>query len=277
MTYPISLIISFYNKIDLLKLIFAALEIQTYRNFEVVIADDGSKPEVVAEIEKIRANYFFKIKHVWQEDNGWQKNIVLNKAVQAAEGEYLIFIDGDCIPQKCFIQEHVENRSIGRIVSGRRVLLTDKVSKSLTEKKINNGYIEFRVGFPLLYETVVKGKYTRMENMLRVRNKFIRSLFIKDKMRSFLGCNFSAWKSDILNVNGFDERFIYPGTGEDMDLEERLKRTGVMPISKKHLLTLFHYYHIHFDTNHEPNQKLYEENNKNKITFTPYGIEKNKP
>ena len=71
MTYPISLIISFYNKIDLLKLIFAALEIQTYKNFEVVIADDGSKPEVVAEIEKIRANYFFKITHVWQEDDGY--------------------------------------------------------------------------------------------------------------------------------------------------------------------------------------------------------------
>ena len=274
MTYPVSLIISFYNKIDLLKLIFAALERQTFQNFEVVIADDGSGPEVVEEIQKIQANYFFLIKHIWHEDNGWQKNIILNKAIQAAEGEYLIFIDGDCIPQKRFVEEHVENRIAGKIISGRRVLLTKNISKNLTETKIKNGYMDCLVGFPLFYETVFKGKYTRMENMVRIRNKFIRRLFIKEKMRSFLGCNFSVWKSDILTVNGFDERFIYPGTGEDMDLEERLKRVGVLPVSKKHLVTLFHYYHVHFDTNHEPNKVLYEENNRNKVTFTPFGITK---
>jgi len=274
MTYPVSLIISFYNKIDLLKLIFAALERQTFQNFEVVIADDGSGPEVVEEIQKIQANYFFLIKHIWHEDNGWQKNIILNKAIQAAEGEYLIFIDGDCIPQKRFVEEHVENRIAGKIISGRRVLLTKNISKNLTETKIKNGYMDCLVGFPLFYETVFKGKYTRMENMVRIRNKFIRRLFIKEKMRSFLGCNFSVWKSDILKVNGFDERFIYPGTGEDMDLEERLKRAGVLPVSKKHLVTLFHYYHVHFDTNHEPNKVLYEENNRNKVTFTPFGITK---
>ena len=274
MSYPVSLIISFYNKIDLLKLIFAALERQTFQNFEVVIADDGSKPEVVEEIQRIQSNYFFLIKHVWHEDDGWQKNIILNKAIQAAEGEYLIFIDGDCIPQKRFVEEHVENRIAGKIISGRRVLLTKNISKNLTETKIKNGYMDCLVGFPLFYETVFKGKYTRMENMVRIRNKFIRRLFIKEKMRSFLGCNFSVWKSDILTVNGFDERFIYPGTGEDMDLEERLKRVGVLPVSKKHLVTLFHYYHVHFDTNHEPNKVLYEENNRNKVTFTPFGITK---
>ena len=174
MTYPVSLIISFYNKIDLLKLIFAALERQTFQNFEVVIADDGSGPEVVEEIQKIQANYFFLIKHIWHEDNGWQKNIILNKAIQAAEGEYLIFIDGDCIPQKRFIEEHLENRIAGKIISGRRVLLTKNISKNLTETKIKNGYMDCLVGFPLFYETVFKGKYTRMENMVRIRNKFIR-------------------------------------------------------------------------------------------------------
>lgn len=144
----------------------------------------------------------------------------------------------------------------------------------LSENKIRNGYIDCQIGFPLFFETIFRGKHTRMENMIRVRNKFIRPLFIKDKMRSFLGCNFSLWKSDLLKVNGFDERFVYPGTGEDMDLEERLKRAGVHPISKKHLVTLYHYYHIHFDTNHEPNKLLLAENNKNEVTFTPYGIQK---
>ena len=90
-----------------------------------------------------------------------------------------------------------------------------------------------------------------------------------------MGCNFSVWKSDVLKVNGFDERFVYPGTGEDSDLENRLSRIGIFPISKKHLVTLFHFYHIQFDTNHEPNTKLFNENNQNKVTYTPFGIVKN--
>ena len=272
MAQPISLIISFYNKIELLEFIFIALEKQTYRNFEVVIADDGSRPEVVDRISSIKSSYYFPIKHVWHEDNGWQKNKILNKAIQATEGDYIIFIDGDCIPQKRFIQEHVENRAINQVISGRRVLLTEKISKRLDVNKIEKGYLEFAVGFPLFFETIFRHKKTSIENMVRIPNKYIRNLFIKDKRRFFLGCNFSAWKSDLLKVNGFDERYVYPGTGEDMDLEKRLVRIGVYPKSKKHLVTIYHFYHIRFDTNHEPNKMLYEENIRNEVTFTPFGI-----
>jgi glycosyltransferase involved in cell wall biosynthesis len=275
MHQPISLIISFYNKIEILKFIFAALELQTYHNFEVVIADDGSKTEVAAEINRIKSTYFFQIKHVWQEDNGWQKNKILNKAVVASEGEYLIFIDGDCIPEKHFIQEHVENRAENQVVSGRRVMLTEKTSNKLSVQKVQNGYLNCGVAFPLFFETVFDGKQTYMENMLRIRNKFLRHLFLKDRRRFLLGCNFSVWKSDMLKVNGFDERFVYPGTGEDLDLEERLSRIGVYPVSKKHLVTVFHYDHVHYDCIHEPNQLLNAENNLNQVTFTPYGIKKN--
>ncbi|MFZ4724469.1 MAG: glycosyltransferase [Paludibacter sp.] len=272
MSNPISLIISFYNKIELLKLIFAALEVQTYQNFEVIIADDGSKPEVVEEINRIKSDYFFAIKHIWHEDNGWQKNIILNLAVKASDGEYLIFIDGDCIPEKHFIQEHVENRAEHQVISGRRVMLTEGVSNQLTINKIKNGYLNFSVAFPLFFETVFKGKRTYMENMFRVRNKFLRSIFLRNRKRYILGCNYSIWKSDLLKVNGFDERFVYPGTGEDTDLEARLSRVGVYSISKKQLVTIFHYYHVHFNTDHEPNKKLFNENNLNKITSTPFGI-----
>ena len=272
MSIPVSLIISFYNKVEILKLIFAALEVQTYQNFEVIIADDGSKPEVVEEINKIKSDYFFTIKHVWHKDSGWQKNIILNRAVKASEGEYLIFIDGDCIPEKHFIQEHVENRADHQVISGRRVMLTESISNKLTINKIKNGYLNFCVAFPLFFETVFKGKRTYMENMLRIRNKFLRRIFLRNRKRYILGCNYSIWKSDLLKVNGFDERFVYPGTGEDTDLEARLSRIGVYSISKKQLVTIFHYYHVHFNTDHEPNQKLFSENNLKEVTATPFGI-----
>ncbi len=274
MNQPVSLIISFYNKIELLKFIFAALERQTYQNFEVIVADDGSKKEIVEEIDRLRNNFSFIIRHVWQEDNGWQKNKILNHAIVASEGDYLIFIDGDCIPHKRFIQEHVENRAQHQVISGRRILLTEKISKALTLTKIQNGYFDFLVGFPLFFQTVFGRKKTYMEDMFRIRNPHIRSIFLKDRRRYLLGCNYSVWKSDLLKINGFDERFIHPGTGEDTDLEERLARTGVYCISKKHLVTIFHVYHVHFDTDHKPNKKLYEENNSNMVTYTPHGIYK---
>ena len=275
MNQPVSLIISFYNKIELLKFIFAALERQTFQNFEVIIADDGSNPEVVEEVERIKLNYFFQIKHVWHEDNGWQKNKILNKAVVASEGDYLIFIDGDCIPHRRFIQEHVENRVQNQVISGRRILLTEKISKRLNINRVQNGYLDFWVGLPLFFETIFGRKKTFFEDILRIRNPFFRKLFLKDRRRYLLGCNYSIWKTDILKVNGFDERFVYPGTGEDTDLEERLARTGIFCISKKHLVTIFHVFHIHFDTDYEPNKILFEENNLKKTTYTPFGINKN--
>jgi len=272
MAQPVSLIISFYNKIELLKLIFAALERQTFRNFEVIIADDGSNNEVVAEINSIIANFFFEIKHVWQEDDGWQKNKILNKAIVVSEGDYLIFIDGDCIPHRRFVQEHFENKVENQVICGRRVMLTECVSKGLTINKINNGYLEYSVVFPLFYETVFCKRKTFMEDMLRVRSKLFRKLFLKDRKRYLLGCNYSIFKSDLLKVNGFDERFHNPGLGEDTDLEDRLARIGVFCISKKHLVTIFHVNHLHFNTDNESNKELFKENKNNYVTFTPHGI-----
>ena len=151
-------------------------------------------------------------------------------------------------------------------------MLTESISNKLTINKIKNGYLNFCVAFPLFFETVFKGKRTYMENMLRIRNKFLRSIFLRNRKRYILGCNYSISKSDLLKVNGFDERFVYPGTGEDTDLEARLSRIGVYSISKKQLVTIFHYYHVHFNTDHEPNQKLFSENNMNEVTATPFGI-----
>lgn len=270
----VSLIISFYNKIELLEYIFIALERQTCKNFEVIVADDGSNEDTVAKLNELKEKYPFPIKHVWHEDKGWRKNAILNKAVTASECDYLIFIDGDCIPHPKFIQEHLENRKEKQVISGRRVMLTQKVSQKLNKTTIRNGYLDHRAFFPLLKETLFDKQPTHIENMIRIRNKIIRRLFVKDKTRGFWGCNFSLWKKDLLAVNGFDERFVYPGFGEDVDLDNRLRKTGVYPVSKKHLVTQYHVFHKHFDTLYEPNMALVEENKKRDGAFTPYGINK---
>lgn len=270
-TTKLSLIISFYNKIQILEKVLESVSLQTFKNFEVVIADDGSNEDVVNRIQAIRKEYPFVIKHIWHEDDGWRKNTILNKAVQNAAAEYLVFIDGDCILEPHFLEEHYNARKQGEVVTGRRVLLTPSTTKQLLNHKLSTKYLKFNLFFQLLFETLFKGKKTQLERMIRLP-KWLRDIFIKERKRFILGCNFSLHKSDLLSVNGFDERFQYPGYGEDIDLEFRLARKGVPSMSRKCQLVQFHCYHQHFDTNYEPNKQLLQENTKNNITYTPYGI-----
>ncbi len=271
----VSLIISFYNNIDLLKIIFAALEQQTFKAFEVVIADDGSSKEVVRKVHKLMVSSSFPVQHCWHEDQGWRKNIILNQAVLSSRSNYLIFIDGDCIPHRCFIEEHFEHRHPGIVLTGRRVQLTQRLSTQLTENRIINGSFERHLKIKLLISTVFQKKL-HIENAFRIKKPYLRKVFVKDKVKGIVGCNFSAHKADILKVNGFDERFLHPGTGEDTDLCRRMKRAGIMTISKKHLLTVYHIFHKRFDLKYQPNIDLLHENDKKGVTYTPFGIDREK-
>jgi len=276
MQCPISLIISVYNKIDFLELIFAALEIQTYKEFEVVIADDGSDTNFVKGLDLLISKATFPAKHVWHEDKGWRKNIILNRAIVAAEGNYLIFIDGDCIPHPLFIEEHVNGRKPNQVMCGRRVTLTKKISKEVTLLQIQNTNFHRKLFWSLLFETIFYKKQTKIVHMFRIRNKVLRSIFAREKSKSILGCNFSAWKVDLLKVNGFDERFVHPGMGEDTDLDNRLRENGVFMVSNKFLMTIYHMFHNQLDLGNSYNFLLRDENLGNKVTYTPYGIKKTK-
>lgn len=271
----ISLIISVYNKIDFLKLIFAALELQTYKQFEVVIADDGSGIDFVNKLNLLSTEVSFPVKHVWHADIGWRKNTILNKAIVSSEGDYLVFIDGDCIPHPYFIQEHFENRKPNQVICGRRVTLTEKISKQITTYKIKNKNFHYSLLIPLLIDTI-RGEETHIKQMFQSRNKTIRSILGKNKIKGFWGCNFSIFKKELLIVNGFDERYIHPSMGEDTDLNLRLNNNGVFSYSKKFLVTIYHIFHAYnFDKIHEMNYLLYDKNVKDKVSFTPYGILKN--
>ena len=267
-----SIIIGFYNKIELLRKILEALRLQTLQDFEVVIADDGSKPEVVQAIEELQAASPFPIVHVWHEDQGWRKNIILNKAVMAAHGEYLLFIDGDCIPEPHFVEEHVTEGRPGMVLSGRRILMGPRGTDYLLSAPLTRSRFGFGLFMALLRDTL-HGSKTRMEHMLHVRCGWLRRLFVRDKTRFILGCNFSLYKQDLLSVNGFDERFLYPGYGEDIDLWYRLERAGIKTYSRKGLLIQYHCHHKRFDTDYAPNKQLMQENNDNQVTWTPYGIQ----
>lgn len=272
-TVSVSVIIPFYNGIEWLKMIFIALARQSFKNFEVILADDGSREDVIKQLNELIASQPFKVTHLWHEDKGFRKNIMLNRAIMQNDNEYLIFLDGDCIPHHKFVEEHYKARKEGVVIAGRRVDLPGNISESLTPEKVSNKHFERNLTFPLLYAGLRK-KERHMENCIRITNKTLRKWLIKQRYEGILGCNFSIFKSDLLKVNGFDERFVNPGTGEDTDLEYRLKRIGIRPFLLNHYITVYHKKHKRLDVNNEPNQILFNENNDNNVGWTPYGVVK---
>ena len=262
-----SLIISFYNNLFNLKLILAALEIQSEKDFEVIIADDGSKKEIVKEITQLVNQSPLVIKHVWHEDNGWWKNRILNQAVSVSESENLIFIDGDCIPHHHFINDHLSELTQHFIIGGRRCNLSEHFSNNLSEAQIKNGQLTRFFSF-----WKANRRMRHFEKSIRLPWKWIRP-FLDKQDKGLLGCNFSVKKARILQVNGFDERYKSPGVGEDTDLEVRLHQIGMSTKTIPFKAIQYHLYHERLSrVGENENLKLLKENTQLSNGWTPFGI-----
>lgn len=267
----VSLIIAFYNDPGNLKLILPSLELQTCPSFEVILADDGSSEEMVGEIQEMIRNSSLNIRHIWHEDRGWRKNIILNKAVVESRSDYLVFIDGDCILHPRCLEEHFHHKKKKWIIAGRRVNLSPGFSAGLTPERIRNGIL-WGWSLPALVWKNRKHENAHLENAFYFRNSFLRSR-INKKDKGVLGSHFSLFREDLLAVNGFDERFLSPAVGEDTDLELRLRRNGMKVRTLKHIAIQYHLYHKKLPRE-KRNLGILEENNRKGITHTPYGIVK---
>lgn len=237
-----SVIISFYENIDFLKLALAGFEIQTDKSFEIIIADDGSSEKICKELSELIKKSQLNILHVWHEDEGWRKNRIYNKAILASNSNYLIFADGDCVPHPRFVEEHVKNRAMGVVLTGRRAYMSERITRKLNQEKIKKKYLKGRYLLPLLiHNTILKdGKY--FENTIYFKSRLIRKL-INRKEKGLMGSNFSIYRDDILKVNGFDEQYTAPSVGEDTDLGYRLILAGMKVKTLKHIAVQYHLYH----------------------------------
>jgi len=265
-----TVIAAFYNRIDYLKHVLAGFERQTDKSFEIIIADDGSREDVVAEIKEIITSHSFPISHVWQEDKGFRKNKILNKAITESESDYLIFIDADCIPHRSFIEGHLSFSNKNTSLTGRRINLSQKITNLLSEKNIRDGFLENH--FLSLIKDGLLGKSVDVEKGLYLRNKFLLNL-LNRKKRGLLGCNFSLFKENLFKINGFDERYESPSIGEDSDVQFRLELSGVKIKSINHAAVQYHLFH-NIRERLPTNLQLFEEIKQQKVAFTPFGISK---
>ncbi len=236
----LSLIISVYNKPGNLRLVLAALGRQSWTDFEVLVADDGSGPEIRQVVAEDRPQPTFPLTHLWQDDRGWRKNTILNTAIRAAATDYLVFIDGDCLPSRHFLLDHWKERETGRVLLGRRVETSERWSKELTLERVRSGAFE-RFGWKELSD-MLRGKSLRVEDGVRIPSAILRAILLRSA-RGMLGANFSAWKRDLEAVNGFDELYDGPGCGEDSDLQYRLSLIGVRGKSLRNVAIEYHIWH----------------------------------
>lgn len=269
-SFEASVIIAFYNKLHFLKLVLAGFENQSVKSFEIIIADDGSAKNVVEELTVLIKQSPLHIGHIWHEDKGWRKNEMLNKAVSASKSNYLIFIDGDCIPHSRFVEGHLAEKQPGVCLTGRRVNLSENITTMLTLQHIEKRFLE--KNFMYLMKDVYFGKSNHVGQSIYLKAGFLRRL-ANQKKRGILGCNFSLFKADLLQINGFDERYKAPSIGEDTDIQYRLELCGIKIKSLIHIAIQYHLYHKELPRKNE-NFAIFAQVKAENKAYTPYGIKK---
>lgn len=270
----ISLIFSTYNSPKWLEKVLWGCVYQTDKNFEVVIADDGSNEETKHVVDYFINHTELNIQHIWHEDDGFQKCKILNKAILAAEGEYLIFTDGDCIPRKDFIEVHRHYSEPGYFLSGGYTKLPMSTSESITTGNIelgdcfNKNWLQ-RNGYSRDLNANIKlMKLTAGPTSSKILNS------LTPTKPTWNGHNASCWKKDALIVNGYDSRLRYGGL--DREFGERLIISGLKTKQIRYSAICIHLDHPRGYANAEGwklNRSIRANNIKNKIYKTEFGIE----
>ena len=269
----ITVIISTYNKIDWLKKVLWGYALQTHKNLEIMIADDGSDDKTAALINEVRKDFPYTLRHIWHEDKGYMRQTILNEAILAAKGDYIIMTDGDCIPKKDFVEIHANHAEKGRFLSGGYCKLSLYLSESISKKEVEDGIC---FDFKWLKSQEKLG----LSNTLKLRSgKKIGKILDKytPTNPTFNNCNSSGWKSDFILINGYDERMQYGGP--DRDFGERLENAGISGIQIRHRAITLHLDHPRGYKNQESidkNLAIRAFNKKNNVVETDFGMKQHK-
>jgi glycosyltransferase involved in cell wall biosynthesis len=242
MPYPkCTLIISVYKDTEALGFILDSLERQTLSPDEIIISEDGDSTEMAAYLAT-QKNRFPNLIHLTQEDDGWRKNIAMNNSIKASKNEYLIFIDGDCVPYSTFIQGHVENAQKGIVLCGKRFELGPKFTERVKRHELTLHDIEKK--FLWYLPAMIADDARHPEDGLTFKShSFISRQIHKRYVRHIIGCNWSCYKENFLKINGFDETYRLPAEGEDVDPSWRFRGMGTELKSCRNNANILHLYH----------------------------------
>lgn len=254
-----ALLISTYNWTEALELVLKSALSQTKLPDEIIIADDGSNDKTKLLIEQFRQKSSIPIHHVWQEDIGFRKSKILNKSIAQTNSDYIIQVDGDCILQENFIEDHLNEAQKGAYLYGSRVnILPDFVADVFLKKKISYN----------LFSKEIKNRTRSLH--IPFLSKFYKTH--EGISRKFRGCNVSYWREDFMAINGYNEDFEGWGR-EDSDLVIRLGNNGVTAKRIRYAAIVFHIHHeINSKQHFELNDKMQNETIENKTVRISRGV-----
>lgn len=233
----ISVVITTYNRPDALAAVVEACFAQSDKGFEIIIADDGSTANTRACVSYYQPHSPVELRHVWQPNLGFRAAMARNRGTAAARGDYIVFLDGDCIPQRDFIAQHRKLARHGCLVTGSRVLLSPELTERVLAEHLDLpaasllDKLAYRVHGDLNKITQV---LLRWPDIAREQRRF--------SYRRIKSCNLGVWRKDLCTVNGFEESF--EGWGhEDADLVLRLHHAGIRRKDGACATEVFHLWH----------------------------------
>ncbi len=227
----ISVIMTTYNRPNALERVLEGLGRQTRLPDEVIVADDGSGPGTTASIERFVKESPFPLHHIRHADRGFRAAAIRNKAIRGSTGEYIISLDGDCIPGKHFIEDHLKLAQSGYFFQGKRILVDEAHSESFTFSDTDTFFKKLR----LLLRSGTGNRHHL------VRLPFFPA-FKTQSLSGIRSCNMGFFRDDIYAVNGFNEDFKGWGR-EDSELAVRFFNYGLKRISHSYLAICYHLWH----------------------------------
>ncbi len=268
---PISVIVSTYNAEEWLEKVLFGYSRQTHRAFELIVADDGSRRATSNLVARYARDFPVPLRHVWHEDDGYRRQEILNKAIPMAAHDYVLFTDGDCIPRRDFVETHARLAEPGRFLSGGYCKLGMDLSKRITPADIAAGRC-FDPDWLRSFERL-NGSNRRKLGAGPMTARMLDA--ITTAGATFNNCNSSAWKADLLAINGYDERMKYGGP--DRELGERLENAGIRGKQVRHKAICLHLDHARGYKTEESvraNLAIRAQTRAEKRVWTPYGVVK---
>jgi len=236
-----SVIVTTHNSEAALDAALRGLLRQTDRNFEVLIADDGSGPATAELIAAWARRGCFPLVHVHQDHRGFRSAEIRNRAILKSRGNLCIFLDGDCIPRPDFIAAHRWLAEPGWFVAGTRVLL----GRELTARVLHKGLTPELWGLSEWLRYRLCGEVNRVMPLARLPLGALRHLG-PTAWRSARGANLAIRRTDLDRVDGFDARYIGWGR-EDSDIMVRLIRAGTRRKAGRYATGVLHLWHSAVD------------------------------
>ena len=255
----LSLIITTYNWKEALEVSLHSAFQQTILPGEIIVADDGSKPDTGDVVEQMAALSPVPLIHSWQEDKGFRLARSRNRAIAKASGEYIVLVDGDIAMEHHFVEDHLGFARPGFFIQGTRVLLSQELSAQILAN---------RAMLPAFCRKGVENRKNCLRSHLLAR----LFSFTSRSVTGIKTCNFAFHKQDAIAVNGFNEDFVGWGR-EDSEFTVRLLNSGIRRRNMKFNGLAYHLYHPMSDrTRLHNNDEILSRTIERKLTWCVKGL-----